>query len=188
MLRIFIPILTLIFIIPAQLHGQTLPELMRQAEGLAAAGDQSGALHMLKEAYIQQWLKTPLAISKATFVSKRSEGYGKYHQRADNVFNAGEKMLVYIEPYGYGWGKEGDLYSIDFSADFTVSSAAGKVLGGRKNFQKLGLKSLARNTEFFISLTYTFSGIPKGDYVLTTTLNDMHSGKSVSSDLPFSVR
>lgn len=186
--RFMIPILIFLFIFPASLQGQSLAELMQQASQFSAAGDQLNALKTIRQAYIQQWLKTPLSASTAVFVSKPSDGFGKYHARPDNVFKSGEKILVYIEPIGFIWGQSGSVYEIEFVADFSVSTAAGKVLGGQKKFQTVGLKSLVRNTEFFISLTYNFSGIPKGDYILSTTLNDSHSNKKTSIDMPFSIR
>ncbi len=188
MLRPFIPALIFMFLAPAMANAQGPAEMMKQADEYAAAGEHIKALDMLKEAYIKQWLKTPLMVRNATFVSQPNGGYGKYTPRADAVFKSGEEMLIYAEPIGYGWAKTDDGYSIDFVVDFTVSSADGKILGGRKAFQNMGLKSKVRNTEFFISLNYTFSGIPPGEYFVSTTLNDRHSAKSVSFDLPFTIK
>ncbi len=175
MKRLFFSALMALFIIPAAANAQS-----------AAAG-QLKALDAAREAYIQQWLKTPLIVRNATFVSGRSGGFGKYTPRANNEFKSGEDMLVYAEPVGFGWGKTATGYSIDFIVDFTISTSDGKILAGRKAFQKLGLQSRVRNTEFFISLTYTFTGIPVGDYVITTTLNDIHRGETASFDLPIRI-
>jgi hypothetical protein len=174
MKRLFFSALMALFMLPATAKAKSASEYL-------------GALDAAKQAYIQQWLQTPLIIRKATFVARPSGGFGVYSPKADNTFKAGEAMRVYAEPVGFGWGKSGNLYSIDFSVDFTISTPDGKVLGGRKAFQKLGMKSLVQNTEFFVSLTYTFSGIPVGKYVITTVLNDKNSGKSASFNLPITI-
>ncbi len=188
MLRSFIPAIMFVFLAPAMANAQSSDDIMKQADEYAAAGEHLKALDTIREAYIKQWLKTPLMVRNATFVSRPNGGYGKYTPRPDAVFKSGEEMLIYAEPLGYGWKKTDDGYSIDFVVDFIVSSADGKVLGGRKAFQNMGLKSKVRNTEFFVSLTYTFSGIPPGDYLVSTTLNDRHSPKSVNFDLPFTIK
>lgn len=174
MKRLFFSALMALFLFPAAARALSANEALQ-------------ALDQAREVYIQQFMKTPLIIRKALFVASPAGGFGVYSPRPNNQFKSGEPMLIYAEPVGFGWGRKGNLNSIDFNVDFTISTADGKVLAGRKNFQKLGMRSLVRNTEFFVSLTYTFNGIPVGKYVITTTLNDANTGKSVSFNLPITV-
>ncbi len=146
------------------------------------------ALEKAREAFVAQWLKTPLSIRKAFFVAKPAGGFGMYEQRPDSVFKPGEKLLVYAEPVGYRWGRADGRHVIAFSIDAALSTTSGKILWGQKNFMKMGLSSHERNTGFMAALTYNFTGLPAGDYVLDTTMNDVVGGGKASFSLPFSVR
>jgi hypothetical protein len=64
----------------------------------------------------------------------------------------------------------------------------GAELYRQPDFRKLALASWVRNREFTITFTYTFNGIPKGEYAVDTKLRDAVTGKAVTFSLPFVVR
>jgi hypothetical protein len=159
-----------------------------QAEALADDGEFIRALSLLDEAAEQLWERSPLAFRRALWVAGPPIGFGAYNPREDNAYSAGDEMIVYAEPVGFGWRKSGDLWQTEFAADLTVRDAEGEVLYEQKDFRKLEVSSRVRNREFMATFTYTLSGIPAGEYTIETTLRDAVTGKSGSVTLPFIIR
>jgi len=139
-------------------------------------------------AAVDAWLKTPLTIRRAVFVSEPPDGFGMYAPRASSTFKPGEKLFIYAEPVGYGWKDVGDgLFEFGFTVDFLIKSPDGKILTGKDAFAKVTKQSHVRNREFDVSLNLDVTGAEPGDYVLEYKLHDIASDKSVSFDLPFKV-
>ena len=81
-----------------------------------------------------------------TFVASEPEGYGTYNEKESNVFAPGETFLLYVEPVGYSYGnvtdENGDqLYTMNFTADFTISNPNGTVLAGQEDLPLSNLVS-----------------------------------------------
>jgi len=159
-----------------------------ELEGLAAQGKYAEALAALDDMAAALWDKAPLTFRRALWVVAPPEGFGAYNPRENSVFASGAKMIAYVEPIGFGWQKSGELWRTDLSVDLVVKSKDGTELLRREDFQSLRIGSRVRNREFMANLTYTFSGIPRGDYVAETTLRDKVSGKSGTFSLPFTIR
>ncbi|MER8846360.1 hypothetical protein [Mesorhizobium australicum] len=71
----------------------------------------------------------PLGVLNVKQVDTAS-GFGIYSERANHIYKPGEKIVLYMEPVGYGYGKDGLGNSmIALSVDITVVSAAGEKLG-----------------------------------------------------------
>ena len=49
------------------------------------------------------WQALPLTERTITFITEPSTGYGMYKEKGSKVFKAGEKIITYVEPIGYGW-------------------------------------------------------------------------------------
>ena len=162
----------------------------KAAEAEAALGADKGgeAVTLMREALFEAWQAAPLAIAKATFVTAPADGYGIYMPRPDTVFNAGEALLAYLEPVGFDWKKEGELFTSLLTVDFDLTTPDGRVLAGQKGFGQFDFKSHVPNTEYMANLTLNVSGAPAGDYVLVLTVNDAHGGGAVKVDMPFSIR
>jgi hypothetical protein len=141
----------------------------------------------LDAALYDAWLKTPLAVRKAVFVTKHPDGFGMYTPRDNNVYKPGEPLVAYVEPVGYGWKEQSGSYEFGFNVDFLIKSADGKILGGQQNFARLIKQSRVRNREFMLTLTMDVSGADPGDYVLEYVLHDVASGKTATIDLPFKI-
>jgi hypothetical protein len=157
------------------------------AEALASEGKFDEALAALTEAQAKLWDLSPMFVRKAFFVAAEPGGFGIYEARANSTFPKAEKLLIYAEPVGFGYNKEGELFVVDISMDFDILDPAGKSVAAQQAFGNLGLKSQVPNREFFAKITYDFSGLNAGDYTVVTTLNDKVSGESVEIKLPFTL-
>ncbi len=164
-----------------------LVEQARQAEAELNAGNAVKALASVEAAFNSVWDATPLGFSEALFVTGKPAGFGVYDARATNVFRPDEDMLVYAEPFGFGYGRDGDAFKIGFDADFELRTAKGQILTSQAGFAVLDMTSRRRNKEFQVFITYSFKGLKPGDYVLATTLRDRNSDKKGAFELPFTV-
>ena len=161
--------------------------LAEEAVEKSKAGDHLGALRNIEDAYMAIWDRTPFGLRRYLFVTEPATGFGIYKPRANVPFKNGETLRVYVEPVGYVLAADGNMYSCLITVDVNLRSKAGKVLGGQKDFGRFSFTSHERNTEFFMNLTYSFSGAPKGEYVLETILQDKNSGKLTRFELPFQI-
>jgi hypothetical protein len=158
-----------------------------RAEQQAGSGQFLEAIETLNGAVGKIWDQSPLTVRKALFVSGDPPGFGLYTARKDSTYKASEVLVVYAEPVGYGFGREGDQYVIDVSVDVELKNKAGQVLGAKSDFGQLKLVSHAQNHEFMAKLSYNFSGLPAGEYEVVTTLRDAASGKKGNFSLPFTI-
>ncbi|HYF99013.1 MAG TPA: hypothetical protein VD815_02885 [Candidatus Saccharimonadales bacterium] len=119
-----------------------------------------------------------------TFVTSEPLGFGVYDEKISNIFRSGEDIILYIEPAGFEYGigsGEGNntLYTINFSADFTISDTKGNVLTGQEGLPVSEIISHHQNKEVFIPFTITqTTPFPPGSYIITYTIHDANSGKS----------
>jgi hypothetical protein len=160
----------------------------REAELLAAEGKYAEALRALDEAAGALWEKSPLSFRRALWVASPPDGFGAYNPRESNIFASGASMIIYAEPVGFGWRKSGEVWQTDINIELTVKSKTGEVLLHKNDFQKLRMGSRVQNREFIATLTYTFTGIPNGEYVVDTIFHDTVTKKSGTFSLPFVVR
>jgi hypothetical protein len=119
-----------------------------------------------------------------TFVSSEPAGYGMYDEKESNVFAPGETFLLYVEPVGYTYGNVTDengnqLYTMNFTADFTISTPNGTILAGQEDLPLSNLISHHQNKELMLQMSIDqTSPFPSGDYVLRYTFTDENSGES----------
>lgn len=157
-------------------------------DALAARGKYAEAMAALDDMAAGLWEKAPLTFRRALWVAATPQGYGAYNPRESNVFNSGATMIAYVEPVGFGWRKNGDIFETDLGIDLVVKGKDGAVLLRKEDFQGMRIGSRVKNREFMAHLTYTFSGIPAGEYIAETTMRDKVTGKSGTFALPFIVR
>jgi hypothetical protein len=160
----------------------------QEAETLAGQGKFVEAIAALDEAAAALWDRSPLAVRRALWVAETPSGFGAYKPRDNNMFAPGAPMIAYAEPIGFGWLKTGDVWTMRLVIDLAIKSKDGAELMRKSEFQTLEFASRVRNREFMTHLTYTFTGVPPGDYVVDTTLHDTVSGKSGTFSLPFVIR
>lgn len=161
---------------------------LKRAQEAAAAGRSTEALDALDEAAVQVWERMPLTIRRATFVAEEPQGYGVFNPRDSSTFQAGQPLLVYVELNGQGWRRSGDLFRTDIVLDFELRTKDGQALVAQQAFNTIATASRRRNREFFIYVTYSFSGVEPGDYVVRTTVRDRAGNKQTSFDMSFTVK
>jgi hypothetical protein len=88
-----------------------------QAESLVANGKYIEAVEALEGAMTSLWNKLPLSFRKALWIAAPARGFGNYTPRETNAYLAGDEMIAYAEPVGFGWRKAGDVWQNDFAAD-----------------------------------------------------------------------
>ncbi len=164
-----------------------LVDAAEKAESLVESGSYAPALAALNAARDSVWDASPLTINKAILVASDPQGYGIYDIRDGNQYKSGEPMVIYTEPSGFGYGRDGDMNLINMALDFEIKSSSGDSLASKEDFAKWDLRSRVRNKEFMGKITYTFSGIEPGDYVVETTIRDLNSDKKVSFATPFKI-
>jgi hypothetical protein len=160
----------------------------RRAQEAAAAGRAVEALDALDEAAIAIAERMPLTIRRATFVAEEPQGYGVFNPRDSTSFEVGQPLLVYAELAGQGWRRSGDIFRTDLVLDFELRRADGQSLVAQQAFNTIATASRRRNREFFLYVTYSFSGLEPGDYVVRTTVRDRAGNKQTAFDLTFAVR
>lgn len=76
------------------------------------------------------------------------------------------------------WTQGNTLYSIDMSADITITSS-GTIVASIKNLPVSKLVSHQKNTEVFLLVSLSQSQpFPKGEYEITYVVKDNPSGKT----------
>jgi hypothetical protein len=130
----------------------------------------------------------PLAFRHILFVRDVPDGFAAYEPRGSNVFTPDEPLIVYSEPIGVAWTKDGDEYSTKLSVDFEIRSPDGKVLAGQKGFGEFALSAREPPLDFMTHIKLDVTGAAAGSYVLGLTMHDTKSGKSTTVDLPFEIK
>ena len=163
-------------------------ELGRKAAREIAAGQHLEAVETLRSAVGEAALGGPLLFRQHLFTTEAAKGFGLYNPRKDTVFKRGEPLLVYVEPVGFGWQPEGDVYTSLLTTDYEIRTPQGQILAGQREFGRFAFASRDQNHEVMTTLTLNLSGAKPGDYVLGVTYHDKTTGKSASFDLPFKVK
>ena len=115
------------------------------------------------------------------------------HEDAENATGpiwAGddEPIIVYTEPIGVAWKKEGDEYSSKLVVDFEIRSPDGQVLAGQRGFGEFELDAREPPLDYMSHIKLDVTGAPEGSYILGITIHDTNSGKSATTDLPFEIK
>lgn len=151
-----------------------------EIEAMIGASDFAATSPAVDALYGLVWDQTPeILFRNVVLVAEPAAGVGIYNPRADEKYKLGEPIIIYAEPYGYGYGSAGEgLNSMGFTVDLKVITEGGEVLGEIPNLTEVALESRYKNREFLTNLTYNLDGITAGRYVLQTTLRDKNSDKS----------
>lgn len=171
---------------PAAVAGQAIDAAAR-AEVLLAQKQYAEALAAAAEAHQAIWDQSPLTIRRALFVAAEPGGFGIFDMRENNVFKRSEPLIIYSEPQGFSYGRDGELYVIDIALDFIIRGAGGNEVARQENFGSLTMRSRVANKEFMAKLDYDFAGLPPGAYAVTTVMKDRNSGKSGEFTLDFTL-
>lgn len=174
--------LALLFALTAPAHAGPLADAATAIEGKLAAGDDLGALDGARALLAQVWDQgAALGFGQALLVQQSATGYGVFNPRSSIIFKMGEPILIYCEPFGFGYGSPGEgLHSVNFIVDLQVLDASGNQLALAEAATEYNMTSRHQNREVQANITYNLDGIPVGRYTLVTTLRDKNSLKSGS--------
>lgn len=156
-----------------------IAEKAAEIETLVAANNTDAALLAARSILAQVWDGSAgIGFTAALLVAEPSSGYGVYNARKDEKYKIGDPVILYVEPYGFGYGVPGEgLFAVGFFVDLKVMSETGEVLADLPSLTEMNLVSRNAPREFQDSITYNLGGIKAGRYVLQTTLRDKNSGK-----------
>jgi len=182
----FSVVLCLLFAVTAGASGIT--PMVNRAESQFVKGNTLGAATSLRQAMMVLYNKSKLQIERAVLVTQRPAAMGHYQARKNNKYKAKETIIIYVEPVGYHFAKRGGSYSFGIVADFAVTDTKGNILGGKKGFGSWKLSSLNRPLfDFYMTLTYHFTGIKPGKYVVITTLTGKNGAGSTTIRTPIEI-
>ena len=152
------------------------------AEAKVTAGDIEGALQAARDGFGLIWDQSAaLGFTQSLLVAENATGYGVYNPRENNVFRKGDPILIYCEPYGFGYGNPTPgVFAVGFIVDLQVLDVSGNQLANAPAATEYNMTSRHQNREVQANITYTLEGIPPGRYTLVTTLRDKNSTKSGS--------
>jgi hypothetical protein len=154
-----------------------------KAEGLLEAGQFDQAYQAMEGARDLIWRQTPLTFRKTLFVASDPAGFGIYDVRDSSTYKRTDAIVIYTEPAGFNYGRDGEMYVIDMALDLEVKDLAGQSIGTKNDFSSWTLRSRVANKEFMGKLTYDFAGLPAGDYEVITTVRDKNSDKKAAFSL-----
>jgi len=170
------------------LMASDITPLVNDAESQFAKGNVLGAASALRQALVEVYNRSSLKVDKAVLVKGKPAGFGIIQPRGNNKYQSNETIIVYVEPIGYHFAKGGNSYSFGVTADFSVTDVKGNILGGKKGFGSWEITTRSRPLfDFYMTLTYNFTGIKPGKYFILTTLNDKHGGGSTTIKTPIEV-
>ncbi len=181
-------LLVAVLMTPTGLRASELTPLVNRADSEFSSGNVIGAADALRQALVVVYNRSKLKVDKAVLVKGKPAGFGMIQPRGSNKFRANETIILYVEPVGYHFAKRGNSYNFGLTADFAVTDAKGNILGGKKGFGNWEMNTKGRPLfDFYMSLTYNFTGIKPGKYFVLTTLIDKHGGGNVTIKTPFEI-
>ncbi|RLB08341.1 MAG: hypothetical protein DRG59_05305 [Deltaproteobacteria bacterium] len=157
--------------------------LLHNAERSYSNGDTASAVLDLRKAILSVWDSVPLKVVNAVLVKDT----GTYTPKPDNVYKPGEPIYIHCEILGHKLKRVGNVYHVGLGADFVVMSEDGTELGGKENVLTIEKSTPLPNTEFYIDLRYTISGLAGGTYKIKTTIHDRNSSKSATLLTPIKI-
>lgn len=160
-----------------------------EVEAAIAAGDSASAWTAVGALSDEAWNAAPqIGFTDVSLATESSVGYGIYNPRPDNKFTSGSKVIIYSEPWGYGYGSPGEgLNSINFAVDLEVLTEAGETLGSLKDIAKIDFVSRRKMRELNATVFFDVGGISPGKFLLKVTMRDMNSAKTGTFDVPIEI-
>ncbi len=155
-----------------------------RAEALQAEGKTVEALDALNEAVAAVWEEGPLAFRNVAVVESAS-GFGVYEENSDPTYRPDERLTVYVEPVGFGYGSGDEAVSL--TADLALENASGQVLSEADDVFSITAAAPAGKREFYIAFTFEVPFLRPGEYKATFTVRDRNSDKTGSFEIPFSI-
>ncbi|THV25424.1 hypothetical protein [Peteryoungia ipomoeae] len=174
--------------LPATATSGPLLDAAMKAERLAAAGDAVAALDAIQAGMAAFSQALPLTIARAKFVTEKPAAYRSYREKPDPIFRRGEPLITYLEIVGLDWKDTGSgEMEAHFTVDMRLTDATGRDVALKQGFGDFRYAGQGMAQEVFTHLTLDVAGAAPGSYVLSYTLNDLVSERSVRVEQPFSI-
>jgi hypothetical protein len=159
------------------------------AEQALESGDALAAVLKFDQAQDALWSAMPLTLRKVEKATEAS-GVGIYTPRPEGAYKSGEKIYLYMEPVGYGYGDDGlGNKVIELSVDLTLIDAAGQSLGTIENIAGISISSRVKNRELFFGLNLSLApgSVPPGKYRGDFLMRDKNSDKTAEFAVDFEI-
>ena len=159
------------------------------AERALDGGDGLAAIQEFDAAQDAMWAAMPLTVKKVEKAIEAS-GVGIYTPRPEAPYKPGEKLYLYLEPVGYGYGDDGlGNNVIELSVELTLSDDKGQALGTIENIAAIRIVSRAKNRELFFGLDLSLdpSSVPPGRYRGDFVMHDKNSDKTAKFSVEFEI-
>jgi hypothetical protein len=161
-------------------------EQAAEAEVLMNGGNPQEALGLFDKAAAAFWVSSPLQLRKAIFADNIS-GFGQYTPRGEAPFRPGDRATVYLEPFGYAFVQDGDMFRIALAADLQIRTPGGLILAKADDFGGIEWSGREKSREVHAQVGIDLPALKPGNYELVLTLRDKSSPKTTTATLPFSV-
>lgn len=171
--------LAVLVALPLAAYAGDVADLATQIETALGQNDTGRALQAADTIMMTAWNATEgLGFTAALPVVEVPKGYGVYNARKDTVYKVGEPIILYAEPFGYGFGTAAPgVSTIGFDVDLRVLAMDGAVVAEAPGVLALGMESRHKNREFMADMTFNLGGLAPGAYKLEATLRDRNSPK-----------
>lgn len=157
-----------------------------KAEAMLASGDTTQAVTAFEAATDAFWAGLPFVLKTAVFADS-VEGYARYTPKDGTVFRSGDTATVYLEPIGYEYTKDGDLYRAAFSTTLQIRTPGGLILATSDDFGDLVWEGRTPSREVPLTVSVALPELKAGDYELELTLTDEASDEMATAVFSFSV-
>jgi hypothetical protein len=171
--------LAVLVALPLAAYAGDVADLATQIEDALGKRDTGRALQAADTIFMTAWNASEgIGFTAAVPVAEVPKAYGVYNPRKDTVYKVGEPIILYAEPFGYGYGQTtAGIYTIGFDVDLRVLGADGAVVAEAPGVLQVGMESRRKNQEFMADMTFNLGGLAPGAYKLETTLRDKNSPK-----------
>ncbi|MGD8563946.1 MAG: hypothetical protein PVG03_15495 [Desulfarculaceae bacterium] len=164
--------------------------LLDQTKELVASGKMQRALVSAGEAVEAIWAKTPYHLDTVTLTQQKSDGYGQYDPKDNNVYPSGKSTIyIYMEPRAYKITQtKPGVFNFGLALDLYLLRPDGKVVFGKENFARLQKNSRRPNREFSVSVTVNLTNAPAGKYLLKLVARDKNSKGRAEARVPIEIK
>ncbi len=162
-----------------------LEETLKLALAKFKGGESAESLRLLAKAIMQVRQQMPLSIIKLHLCDEIRD-YNDYDAKAEFELEAGERLLVYIEPEGFGVNEQDGQYWIKLTQDVEIKDADGDVIFQRNGWVDYHKGFPTPVIPFYI--TNSIRDIPAGAYTFTFTLKDHFKNTFLTKSFKFVVR
>lgn len=171
--------LAVLIALPLAAYAGDVADLATQIEDALGKHDTGRALQAADTIFMTAWNATAgVGFTAALPVDGVPKAYGVYNPRKDTVYKVGEPIILYAEPFGYGYGQTTPgIFTIGFDVDLRVLGMDGAVVAEAPGVLAVGMESRHKNQEFMADMTFNLGGLAPGMYKLETTLRDKNSPK-----------